>query len=227
MTSSMWLVLGVLIALPTTTGCVSRGKYGETVDELYKVQSENKRLRELSEDYGNQLSSTRERATALEGENSQLRANWEQASRQIADLERQLKEQPALNIEGVSTISTPEGLILRIEDRVLFDSGRSELKGSGKSTIGKVADLLKSNDLKLEIAGHTDNDPVQKTKKLYPRGNMELGADRALSVFDAMRGAGIPEGRMHVSSYGEFDPVDAGDKAKNRRVEIRVLRGAQ
>lgn len=216
------------MALLLPTGCVSRGKYSETVDELYKTQSELKRLRELSEDYGNQLSSTRDRATALENENGQLRSSVEAKDRQLADLQQQLANKPQVDLgDGISVVNTTNGVILRIEDRVLFDSGRSELKSSGKAAVTKVADLLRANDLKLEIAGHTDTDPVQKTKKVYPRGNMELGADRALAVFDAMRGAGIPEARMFVSSYGEFDPVDAADKAKNRRVEIRVLKGAQ
>lgn len=216
------------MALLLPTGCVSRGKYTETVDELYKTQSELKRLRELSEDYGNQLSSTRDRATALESENGQLRSSVEAQNRQLADLQQQLANKPAVDLpDGISVVNTTNGVILRIEDRVLFDSGRSELKSSGKAAVTKVADLLRANDLKLEIAGHTDTDPVQKTKKVYPRGNMELGADRALAVFDAMRSAGIPEARMFVSSYGEFDPVDAADKAKNRRVEIRVLKGAQ
>jgi flagellar motor protein MotB len=64
---------------------------------------------------------------------------------------------------------------------------------------------------------------VVRTKKEFPRGNIELGAERALSVWSELSAAGIPQERMRVSSYGEYVPVDASDKSKNRRVEIRVL----
>ena len=83
---------------------------------------------------------------------------------------------------------------------------------------------LLEHDYRIEVAGHTDTDPVKVTKKQFPRGNIELGQDRALSVWEELAAAGVPADRMWTSSYGEYVPVsDPTKKSENRRVERRVI----
>ncbi len=54
-----------------------------------------------------------------------------------------------------------------------------------------------------------------------------MSAGRALAVADRLRKAGLPEDRMGVAGFGQYQPVSPNDTAesrqKNRRVEIYVL----
>ena len=71
------------------------------------------------------------------------------------------------------------------------------------------------------IEGHTDTDPIQKTRDKY-RSNRHLSMERADAVAAYLAKQGVPEASIVVVGYGQFDPLDPGRKATNRRVEIVV-----
>jgi OOP family OmpA-OmpF porin len=82
--------------------------------------------------------------------------------------------------------------------------------------------MLKENpDIKVEIGGHTDSLGSEKA-------NQKISEKRAESVKKyLMDKFNIPGDRMTVEGYGSKKPIaDNGTKegrAKNRRVEIRIL----
>ncbi len=99
-----------------------------------------------------------------------------------------------------------------------FDTGRASIKPDSLPTLTQVAEMLKSApDLKLEVAGHTDN--VGK-----PDANLRLSTTRAESVIQALAGQGIAVSRLTAKGYGDTRPVadNRGEegRAKNRRVEL-------
>jgi chemotaxis protein MotB len=119
----------------------------------------------------------------------------------------------------------------RVETEVLFDSGKTELKPETKQMLADLADVFRceeARDLKIMVVGHTDSQNIRgrEVRQQYPT-NWHLSAGRALGVADYLRSAGIPEDRMGVAGFGQFQPVSPNDTAsarqRNRRVEIYLL----
>ena len=85
-----------------------------------------------------------------------------------------------------------------------------------------------AGDLKIMIAGHTDNQSIAgpQLREQYPN-NFHLSTARALAVADRMKQAGLPEQRLGVAGFGPYQPIasntTAQDRQKNRRVEIFVM----
>jgi chemotaxis protein MotB len=73
------------------------------------------------------------------------------------------------------------------------------------------------------VVGHTDTDPIQKSSW---KDNLELSAQRALSVARYLMEHGIPDKQLRAAGCGPARPVasnaTAEGKARNRRVEIVV-----
>ncbi|MDF2545846.1 flagellar motor protein MotB [Anaerosolibacter sp.] len=122
------------------------------------------------------------------------------------------------------------GLLLRFKDNVLFDSGKADLKGNANETLVFLADLLKQEefiDKYIRIEGHTDSDPIINIRK-YPT-NWELSVARASNVVRFLiEQAGLQPDRLSASGYSQYHPIapndSEGNKGKNRRVDIVILR---
>jgi OOP family OmpA-OmpF porin len=105
---------------------------------------------------------------------------------------------------------------------IYFDLDKANLKPESKGTLDEVAKLLKADpSLKLEVAGHTDNTGSAAH-------NMQLSSERATAVVNALVGNyGIDRVRLQAKGYGDSKPVapndTEGNRAKNRRVELRKL----
>jgi chemotaxis protein MotB len=142
-------------------------------------------------------------------------------SRQLAELSRRF---PSLQFD-------PETGISKLDTDILFDSGEAELKPGAGQLLEELVRVLKSpaaGDLKLMVAGHTDNQVIvgREARQKYPN-NFHLSTARALAVADRMKRAGLPERRLGVAGFGPHQPIAANasaqDRQKNRRVEIFVM----
>jgi chemotaxis protein MotB len=109
-----------------------------------------------------------------------------------------------------------------------FASGSADLTANGKKFIHEVAKAILKDvpaESKITIVGHTDSDPVKKSKSKYA-DNKALSLARAKEVVGEMKSAGISAKRMAAEGMGETQPIAAGagkqEKAKNRRVEILI-----
>jgi chemotaxis protein MotB len=105
---------------------------------------------------------------------------------------------------------------------VLFDSGRATLKESSKATLNKVAAAIKKDHpgKKILVDGHTDSDPITKTKSLW-KDNLDLSAERARVVGKYLSDQGIEAKLVGTRGMGATAPR-GNDKSRNRRVEIIV-----
>lgn len=217
------------LALFASVGCVSKRTHEKTLNELDEARNELRNREDIASGALSSKSSLEAEASRLRGETDSLRNANTQSQIELERLRRELEDAKArmakanenTGIPGID-VSARDGMIVYgMRDSVLFDSGRAEIKPAGKKTLSDLAKVLKQTNGKLQIAGHTDTDPVTKTKDKYPLGNIQLGVARALAVWEALKNEGIPAARMHVASYGEHDPLEAGNKAKNRRVEVK------
>lgn len=110
-----------------------------------------------------------------------------------------------------------------VNNSVTFDSGSTALKDSSHRVLRNVATALKErfSGRRFYIEGHTDNDPIQKTKDKF-RDNCHLSMERADSVRRYLVQQGVPEASIAVVGYGQYAPIDSKNKERNRRVEIVV-----
>ena len=106
---------------------------------------------------------------------------------------------------------------------IQFDTGQATLKPESFQTLDVVGTLLTQwPQLKIEVAGHTDN--VGGAAR-----NKKLSLWRAHSVLAYMKGkyAAIDSTRFTVKGYGKDKPLVPNtsdeNKAQNRRVEFTVL----
>ena len=95
----------------------------------------------------------------------------------IDGLEGPMQDVQRFDVEG--------GYVVMIQDRVLFDSGSAALGGEGAEALAALAqEINQAPHGKIIVRGHTDSDPVKKpeTRAKFPHGNLQLSAERAVSV---------------------------------------------
>lgn len=109
-----------------------------------------------------------------------------------------------------------------ILDNIYFNFGSSVLKAESNDVLKELFFLLTSNpNLKVEIAGHTDNVGSHEF-------NMKLSEDRATSIKKELSSLGVADTQMIAKGYGETQPFATNDSEEegrelNRRIEILVI----
>ena len=113
-----------------------------------------------------------------------------------------------------------------------FKTNSADLLPASNKTLDKAVAVLKEfPDLKLEIQGHTDDQPIKKGSKYAD--NQALSQARAESVKAYFVNKGIEDPRLTAVGYGESVPVIPSTglkggklnaaRAKNRRVEFKLV----
>lgn len=104
---------------------------------------------------------------------------------------------------------------------VYFDSGSARLAEASRTVLNELVDTLRNFPAaRVEIGAHTDSQGAERL-------NQALSEQRAQSVKDYLVEQGVVAERLEVKGYGESSPVadnsTAGGRARNRRVELRLL----
>ena len=126
--------------------------------------------------------------------------------------------------DSISARIEERGIVLEIQDKILFDSGKAEIKEEAKEILAKVSGILRSVNNMIIVEGHTDNVPINTAK--YP-SNWELSVDRAVQVVKYLSSRHhISPQRFIATGYGEYHPVADNStvegRARNRRVNIVI-----
>jgi len=123
----------------------------------------------------------------------------------------------------IKVVEEERGLRVTLTSRVLFDSGKYNLKPQASTALAELADLLKQYpDNRVRIEGHTDS--VGSAKY-----NQKLSEKRAESVANyIVRKHQIDKNRLETVGLGESQPIapntTSSGRAQNRRVEIIILK---
>ena len=141
----------------------------------------------------------------------------------VAALEEELKR-------GELTISNLEGqLSVNLQNKILFDSGKTEIKKEGLKVLQSLGDVLNNFPEKsLQIEGHTDNVGISsRLRERFP-SNWELSTARATSVVHFLQDTtGLPGERLVAAGYSEYQPLAGNDtaegRAQNRRIQILLV----
>jgi chemotaxis protein MotB len=178
------------------------------------------------------------RVQALEGEKSELLTARETLQKDVEakaselqelkgtfdNLQEKMKEEIA---KGEIALSQTGGrLKVDMVDKILFESGSSQISRRGASVLSRVGGVLAQiGDKQLQVSGHTDNQPISRKLKAQFPTNWELSIGRAMNVVRFLQDeAGVPPERLVASGYGEHHPLDSNrtntGRARNRRIEI-------
>ncbi|WP_326514706.1 OmpA family protein [Clostridium intestinale] len=129
-------------------------------------------------------------------------------------------------LKDIAQIKTDDrGVIIELNDKILFESGKSELIPESRGVLDKISGLLGTLDNTFIVEGHTDNVPINNYRF---NDNWDLSSSRANSViryFTQVKGLDV--NKFNSAAYGEFKPlVDNSteeNRAKNRRVNILIV----
>jgi len=139
-------------------------------------------------------------------------------------LEQRLKEE--LDKGDLQVEMRDKGLVVTVLNKILFDSGKTQLKTTALQTLHKVGQVLKYEvpEQLVLVEGHTDTDPIKYSNF---KSNWDLSAARAVEVVHYfVNEISIDPNRLVASGYGEFKPIVSNatvvGKSTNRRVEIVI-----
>lgn len=178
---------------------------------------EQKNGEELADETKEKLEKAKEQTQVPVDEQTTLSATQERVNQYI--LEKGLTGQ-------LKTLLTSEGLLVTINDSVLFDSGSADLREEDIAVAKEISDLLVTDPPhNVIISGHTDNVPIQNSNF---SSNWELSVMRAVNFMKIILENDQLDPRMFsAKGFGEFQPIASNDteegKAKNRRVEVLIL----
>jgi chemotaxis protein MotB len=210
--SKIALLIGLISAL-TLSGCTDWKKKHEALN----VEHQN--LKGLFD---------RERS-----EKSQLADQVAKDQQIIQDLQKQIVEKKRSPADAtgfgegydVSFDANAGTITVTLPDAILFDSGKANLRTSTSKELDHIYAVLKEKypGRVIEVAGHTDSDPIKKSKWA---DNLELSSQRAMSVARYLIQRGVAENKIGATGCGAARPIasnsTAAGKQKNRRVEIIV-----
>jgi outer membrane protein OmpA-like peptidoglycan-associated protein len=102
-----------------------------------------------------------------------------------------------------------------------FETGKATLEESSYTVLDElVAYLIRKDDERVEVGGHTDNVGTAAN-------NLKLSTERANTVRAYLLTKGIDPSRVTAKGYGMSKPVasnaTADGKAQNRRTEVKIL----
>ena len=158
--------------------------------------------------------------------NAALAARVEELQRYRSDFFGRLRdvlgERPEVRIVGDRFV---------FQGEVLFAPGSAELSEAGLRQLRDLAGVLSEvtplipADVAwvMRVDGHADRTPIRSARFA---SNWELAAARAIAVAQILIAEGLPANRVAATSFGDAQPIDAGDSpqalARNRRIELRL-----
>ena len=146
---------------------------------------------------------------------------------------RRTEEQRRIALEKALAVPLASGRItldqgrIGISGSVLFPLNSDELRPDGRQLLESLVPplqvyLAERADL-LMVSGFTDDRRIQEGNRRYA-DNLELSAQRALTVTRVLIEEGLPRDRVFAAAFGPEQPVASNateeGRALNRRVEM-------
>lgn len=200
-------LIASVVIVPALSGCntVPREDYDAAVAESAQLRSD--------------LASARERLAAANNRSQTLEQDLLLAQ---SEVERALAAGTTgfEGIEGATVSGRGADIVVGVAGDVLFDSGKTDLRSSSRSTLDRIASVLQSQyaGRNIRVEGYTDTDPIRKSQW---KTNERLSAERALAVESYLVSKGVDNDRIYAAAFGSSHPK--ANKAQSRRVEIVII----
>lgn len=146
---------------------------------------------------------------------------------------RRIEEHRRMALERALAVPLASGRVtldngrIGISGSVLFPVNSDQLRPEGrqllKSLVHPLRVYLGERQEMLMVSGFTDDKPIQHGNRQFT-DNLELSAQRALTVTRALVEEGMPAPQVFAAAFGAEQPVasnaDESGRALNRRVEM-------
>jgi len=154
----------------------------------------------------------------------------------VANLEaevqkRRVEEQRRMALEKALAIPLQAGRVtlnngrIGISGSVLFPLNSDQLRPDGrqllKSLVPPLQVYLGERDEMLMVSGFTDDKRIQEGNRRF-EDNLELSAQRALTVTRALIEDGMPSSRVFAAAFGAGRPLASKPTEKGRSLNRRV-----
>jgi len=199
---------------------------GELEAETARANDLVKQLSERDQNLNERLKAEAAEKARLEKERAAKEAEIQRLTQTHAELTKSLEAEIAKGDIKIKQVR--DRLTINMVDRVLFDSGQSQVKPAGLQVLKQVSDILKKvTDKQIRIEGHTDNVPIGvKLRGRFPT-NWELSTARATSVVRYLiEDGGVDRANLLAVGYADTRPLVANDteegRTANRRIEIAL-----
>ncbi|WP_108446324.1 OmpA/MotB family protein [Halomonas denitrificans] len=136
-----------------------------------------------------------------------------------------LEEAPYLaDLDGMEVSRIPEGVRLRVEDRLLFPTAEAELTEEGRALVAsRLAEMVRRHPGEVAVEGHSDSRAIRTER--FP-SNWALSSARAIAIVEALVAAGVDPTRLRAVGLADTRPLasnaTAEGRARNRRVEVVI-----
>ncbi|PWU70238.1 flagellar motor protein MotS [Gracilibacillus dipsosauri] len=155
--------------------------------------------------------------------NAEITENKDTLDELLAEVERFLNENNLNDV--ISASRTDQGVVLVLQENVLFETGEADVLEPAKPFLDKVSTLISNIPNEVRVEGHTDDRPISNYR--YP-SNWELSVARASSVIRyILANNNFDSSRFIAAGFGDTRPVVPNNSpenwSKNRRVEMVIL----
>ncbi|MCF8024803.1 MAG: OmpA family protein [Desulfobacteraceae bacterium] len=121
--------------------------------------------------------------------------------------------------EDIELVKDRGAIVLRIKEKILFESGAVSLKKEAGPILEKIAKLVKPLPFQMRIEGHADNRALEAPS----RTNWDLSVQRAISVLKYFaENELLALDRLSAVGYGTQKPLVPNTSEKNRSLNRRV-----
>ena len=174
------------------------------------------------------LADTEKQAADLAEQKAQLAAQKDEEIRRLrGTYDSLVKDLESEIVKGeIKVRQIQDRLSVQMMEKILFDSGKAEIKPQGRGVLEKVGNVLRTvHDKQIRIEGYTDSVPIGAAlRRQYPT-NWELSTQRATTVLRFLQDkVGVDGRHLAAVGYGPYRPVASNDteegRAENRRIEI-------
>jgi len=233
-------VMSLALVTALGSGCVEKSKYDALEVRFKERDAAFATAQKDATDARRAAAQSAEEKAAVEKEVALLRARLEGR-----EIEASLKDRADTTVaagaghacideDEVATIPStglpvnPATGGIVIDGGVLFAPGSATIRTQGEPVLAKVLEAITAEgaqDARVRIDGHTDDQPIQKSKF---RDNWELSGERARAVLLWFEGHGVASDRLSFAGFGASRPLATSGKAaraQNRRVEVVLVRG--
>lgn len=191
-----------------------------------------------------QLASLQEALEAAEAKDKEQQAQIENLSQRLnAALARKVQELQEVRSRFFEALRKALGDrtdIKVVGDRFVFESDiffascSAALGEAGKIELDKLAtalldiqdDIPAEVNWVLRVDGHADASPLGPSCRVLFASNLDLSAQRAISVVEYLKNRGVPERRLLATGSGSAAPLVSGYSAaalaQNRRIEFKL-----
>jgi len=123
-------------------------------------------------------------------------------------------------IQGQVSIRTHiEGVIVSLDEELVFPSGSAEIQPRARVALDSIAEVLLALPNHIRVEGHTDDRPTNNPAYAT---NWELSTSRATSIVQYLIEKGIQPERLSVAGYASYRPLYPNDSPEHREANRRA-----